>query len=229
MNSLAIVVLSAGSSSRLGQNKQLISVEGQALITRQCRELLLLDIPVYCVLGYQADQIAQALKVLPEINLIENAQWSEGLGGSIAVATEVLKTQFEHLLFILGDQWQLNAELLSDFITSSALNQSKITVATYKLYTEKLNAQNKNAQQITICGSADSELSINSLVISDLSPPVVFNQRYYHELCLLTGDKGAKSLLQKHLQKINAFYLPQAFIDLDTPEQLAVLRKIYPK
>lgn len=224
MNSIAIVVLSAGSSSRLGQNKQLISVEGQALITRQCRELLLLDLPVYCVLGYQADQVAQALKVLPEINLIENAQWSEGLGGSIAVATEVLKTQFEHLLFILGDQWQLNAELLSDFITSSALNPDKITVATHKS-----NIQNKNAKQTTLCASSGSELSINTLAISDLSPPVIFNQRYYHELCLLAGEKGAKSLLQAHQQKINAFYLPQAFIDLDTPEQLSSLRKIYPK
>lgn len=224
MDSLAIVVLSAGSSSRLGQNKQLISVEGQALITRQCRELLLLNLPVYCVLGYQADQVSQALKVLPEINFIENVQWSEGLGGSIAVATNVLKTQFNHLLFILGDQWQLNAELLSDFITSSTLNQSKITVATHMS-----NTQNKRAKQVTICAPIDNELSINSLAISDLSPPVIFNQRYYHELSLLTGEKGAKSLLEKHLQQINAFYLPQAFIDLDTPEQLSALRKIYPK
>ncbi|GHE92227.1 nucleotidyltransferase family protein [Thalassotalea profundi] len=201
---IAIVILAAGCSRRLGQNKQLISVEGQALITRQCCELLRLELPIYCVVGYQIDEMKLVLKKVPKINLIDNNQWSEGLGGSIALATDLLKDQFEQLLFVLGDQWQLSACKLNAFIQSHNLTQDRITIAT-------------NNQNLT------------NLSLSELSPPVIFPVNYYNELCLLQGESGAKVVLKTHKQKITPFYLPEAFVDLDTQEQLTKLRSIYPE
>lgn len=207
---IAIVVLSAGCSSRLGQNKQLISVEGQALISRQCLELLHLDLPLYCVVGYQVGEVKQALQKCQNINIIENTQWSKGLGGSIAIATLSLKDQFEQLLFVLGDQWQLSASMLNVFIQSHNLAHS----------------HNLTQDRITI---ATNNQNLTNLFLSELSPPVIFPENYYKDLCLLQGESGAKVVLKAHSQKIMPFYMPEAFVDLDTQEQLTKLRSIYPE
>ncbi|GAA5139780.1 nucleotidyltransferase family protein [Thalassotalea piscium] len=206
MKPLAIVVLAAGCSSRLGQNKHLVSIQGQALITKQCHELLLLNLPIYCVVGYQVEQVSAALKSLPKVNVLENKYWTEGLGISIACATKALQSQYENLIFILGDQWQLNATNVQEFIASHNFSEDIITVAS--------NLPSNSINQ-------------GKILPSQVSPPVIFNQRYYHQLCLLAGDKGAKAIISAHFSRINAVHFPQAFVDLDTPEQLTALRALY--
>ncbi|XQW85727.1 nucleotidyltransferase family protein [Thalassotalea piscium] len=204
MKPLAVIVLAAGCSRRLGQNKQLVTIDGEALIVRQCRQWLALGLPLYCVLGYQADTIKSELQSLPQVTVIVNNDWSEGLGGSIATATDTLNTEFEHLLFVLGDQWQLNTASLTDFIKASQLDLSTINVAS----------------------SSQDNTQVN---VAHLSPPVIFPQRYYSALSSLQGEAGAKKVLNTYQSQISSVYLPEAFIDLDTPEQLDKFRSIYPK
>ena len=212
MTPLAIVVLAAGNSSRLGQNKQLITIQGQSLIARQCQQLLTLDVPVYCVLGFQAKQVAKALKSLPQVGLIENTQWQQGLGGSIALAANTLLTQCRQLLFVLGDQWQLTPAHIRLMIQASKNNPNDITVASNTNTHTNIERGNKKDHNI----------------VSGLSPPVIFPQHLFHELCALQGKQGAKSILTRHTNQLTRCHLPEAFIDLDTVEQLEQLRQIHP-
>ncbi|MGB1199010.1 MAG: nucleotidyltransferase family protein [Thalassotalea sp.] len=210
MQPLGIVVLAAGRSSRLGQNKQLISINGQALIAHQCQQLSALKAPIFCVLGYQKALVVQALQAFPQINIIENKHWAAGLGGSIALATKQLSNRFERLLFVLGDQWQLSGDNINAFIEAS--NQSELTIS---MATN--NAKNMH------------RLVIENIQMAELSPPVIFDKRYYHELSLLQGEQGAKAVLSAHKSQLNPIYFPEAFVDLDTPEQLNKLRDVYPQ
>jgi molybdenum cofactor cytidylyltransferase len=56
-----------------------------------------------------------------------------------------------------------------------------------------------------------------------LGAPVIFPKDYFCELSQLTGDKGAKELLQQYPQKIISLAMPAAALDVDTPEDLKLL------
>jgi molybdenum cofactor cytidylyltransferase len=50
--------------------------------------------------------------------------------------------------------------------------------------------------------------------------PVVFHHKIFPELCALTGDSGAQSVVRRHIKQVKLISLPQqnARLDLDTPE-----------
>jgi len=54
----------------------------------------------------------------------------------------------------------------------------------------------------------------------DIMPPAIFPQHYFTQLMSLAGDKGAKALLHKHKDKLQAVSLPNAAIDIDTQQDL---------
>ncbi len=51
--------------------------------------------------------------------------------------------------------------------------------------------------------------------------PVVFGKIYFNELSTLTEDVGAKSIVNKHLNRLIQIDAPEAAIDLDTEERYA--------
>ncbi|MCK9194674.1 MAG: nucleotidyltransferase family protein [Nevskia sp.] len=56
-----------------------------------------------------------------------------------------------------------------------------------------------------------------------LGPPCLFPAAYYPELAALSGDRGARGLLQKHGAFVVPVALPEAAVDIDTPEDYAKL------
>ncbi|GLP96697.1 hypothetical protein GCM10007895_20030 [Paraferrimonas sedimenticola] len=59
--------------------------------------------------------------------------------------------------------------------------------------------------------------------ISDagLSPPVIFPRAYFDQLRQLSGERGAKALLNQLPEAVQPFAMASAAIDIDTPAQLA--------
>ncbi|WP_027859638.1 nucleotidyltransferase family protein [Marinobacterium jannaschii] len=51
--------------------------------------------------------------------------------------------------------------------------------------------------------------------------PALFGRNAYAELCRLQGDKGARSLLNDPTRHIQVIDMPDAAIDIDTPQELA--------
>ena len=56
-----------------------------------------------------------------------------------------------------------------------------------------------------------------------LGPPCLCPQRYFAELSALSGETGAKAILQLHAQAVESLPMPQAAVDVDTPEDCARL------
>lgn len=116
-SSLAVILLAAGESSRLGQMKQLVTINENTLIERQLRLSLTISKDVYCVLGHKAEEIYQYIEHLPTTALI-NSNWKSGLGSSIATGVNALPKHIDAAMILLVDQWQLS---INDF--ASCLQQ----------------------------------------------------------------------------------------------------------
>lgn len=78
-----IIILAAGSSSRLGQSKQNVIYRGQTLLQRAIETALAsICAPVVVVLGANATSIIPTVRELP-VNLVQNTDWAEGMSSSI--------------------------------------------------------------------------------------------------------------------------------------------------
>jgi molybdenum cofactor cytidylyltransferase len=81
----AAVIVAAGTSARLGQPKQLLSVGGQPLILRAAKASLHAGAnPTVIVLGAYEERIRSVLSGLP-IAIVSNPHWKDGMGSSISV------------------------------------------------------------------------------------------------------------------------------------------------
>jgi CTP:molybdopterin cytidylyltransferase MocA len=112
---LLVAILAAGASRRLGQPKQLMLLDGETLLRRQCRIALEANIgPVVVILGCHADRCAESVAGLP-LSIRLNEHWTEGLAASIRMATSVaIETNSRGLLILHADQYRLTAEDLQN-------------------------------------------------------------------------------------------------------------------
>ena len=196
---IALLLMAAGSSSRLGQPKQLIEItEAQklpkSLLHRQiclmgsiCTSI---NAKAYCVLGFESETMITHIgncTSAQHLTLVDNADWSQGLSNSIAKGVNSIGCDVSAVLIFLVDQWQLSFEDLTTLIEQWKKHPECIHVASF----------------------SDS-----------FSPPVIFPRRFFKELIELNGDDGAKKVIKDNIKHVKAIEMPTAFVDLDTPEQL---------
>jgi molybdenum cofactor cytidylyltransferase len=79
---IAGVVLAAGSSSRLGQPKQLVPCNGEPLLRAIARKVRLATDATCVVLGASKGDIRPSLRGL-DIDVVECASWREGMAASL--------------------------------------------------------------------------------------------------------------------------------------------------
>lgn len=104
--SVAVVVLAAGGSSRMGRPKQLLPWHGRTLL-RHAVEVACGSThgPVVVVLGHGAAELAPEMDGL-RVHVVENANWERGPGTSVragAILVESL-SEVEAAVFLLCDQ-----------------------------------------------------------------------------------------------------------------------------
>ena len=102
---LAIAILAAGGSRRLGRPKQLVEIDGAPLVRGVAATCVTAEAgPVAVVLGAHAPSVAAALGDLP-ITLITNDAWHDGIASSIRAAVRWAETTSAGALaIVLGDQ-----------------------------------------------------------------------------------------------------------------------------
>lgn len=213
MDDFAVIILAAGKSSRLGHPKQLVEINGESLLVRQCNIALSITKHVYCVLGYETDLLKPLLVPLP-VKLVANPLWQQGMSSSISSAIQCLPEAIEHVMIVLVDQWQINKSLLIPLIDTSLDNKCNIVTSSC--------SRNNNIQ-------ANHKTQSYHSSEKRIGPPTIFPKKYFSELSALTGDKGAKALMMKEIEQVIHVDLPEAFIDLDTAKDLSKLRDFYPK
>jgi CTP:molybdopterin cytidylyltransferase MocA/xanthine/CO dehydrogenase XdhC/CoxF family maturation factor len=109
---IAGVVLAAGMSSRMGNNKLLMPVRGRALIQHAARAARDggLD-PVIVVTGHQAEAVRAALKD-ENVIFVHNAVFADGLSTSLRAGISALTDDCDGAMVLLGDMPDVTANLV---------------------------------------------------------------------------------------------------------------------
>lgn len=133
MQNLAILLLAAGSSSRMGRPKQLLTFKGSSLINYMLHEVeSATDSPIYIVLGAYAEEIRAQLPSPPPHCLI-NPRWQEGMGSSIAHGIAHLQSypHFQHCLILLCDQPHIDRHELKVLLALAKRSPERLIYTQY--------------------------------------------------------------------------------------------------
>jgi molybdenum cofactor cytidylyltransferase len=104
MSRIAAVILAAGSSSRLGEPKQLLDLGGEPVLGHTLAAVRRTSLaPRYIVLGHAAEEIKQRID-LTGVETIFNPDYRSGQSSSVRVALDVLPSDVDAVVFVLGDQ-----------------------------------------------------------------------------------------------------------------------------
>lgn len=190
---IGIVLLAAGASTRMGSPKQLLKHAGTNLLQHSIK----------AAEGSTAGSVlvvlgAHSSTILKEIkdstaHFVCNPEWTEGMAASLRCGISSLLS--------FNPQLEAAMILVADqpFVTTDLLN-------------ELIDSYRKEEKGIIACNYGDT-----------YGPPVLFDKRYFPELMQLTGDTGAKRLVQTHLNDTVMISFPEGAIDIDTKEDYQAL------
>lgn len=127
---IGAAVLAAGSSSRLGQPKQLLAFQGQTLVRRTAGAALGAGCaPVAVVVGSEREKIADSLHDLKVI-ILPNESWRRGIGTSIHAGVAALK-DCDALIILVGDQPHVDATLIRQLVARHQETQKPMVASAY--------------------------------------------------------------------------------------------------
>lgn len=112
----SIIILGAGSSSRLGTPKQLLRIGDKSLLRLMAEKAMKINpLETIAVLGFDSDRMRQELEGLP-VQIAINQEWTEGIASSIRVGINAVDSRAGSALIALCDQPAVTSELLSQLI-----------------------------------------------------------------------------------------------------------------
>jgi len=198
-NKLAIIIIAAGNSNRLGTEKQLVMFRSQTLLQNTIDLARHFSANVVCVLGHAAERI----KLIHQVNgdhtqFITNNKWQQGMGSSIAIGCKHLCNQENDcsaVMILLCDQYLLQQDDLNQLVRRWEERPGKIVASEY--FDEQENK--------LVCGV-----------------PAIFPEQYFHSLKKLK-ESGAKKILETHQNNRITVPLENAATDLDTKNDLKIL------
>lgn len=160
---IAVVVLAAGGSSRLGRPKQLVEFNGKTLLERTLDQVDMLGFQIkILVLGANQDKIQQKISS-DGFKVATNPDWEQGMASSIKIGLEAALAEengLDHILFLVSDQPFLEPTNLIKLVHTQLTKNPK---ATYSKYGDNIGV------------------------------PAIFGKAAFPLLLKLKGDEGAKN------------------------------------
>ncbi|MBD8554690.1 nucleotidyltransferase family protein [Rhizobium sp. CFBP 8762] len=198
---VAIILLAAGRSSRMGQrptNKVLELFDGKPLVQHlaECA-VRSKGSDVVVVTGEHHDAITTALGDL-SLSVIRNDWFQTGMASSIKTGLASVATHSDGVLVMLGDMPLVTTRHLDSLIDAFTQHQGPVIVR-------------------AVAGSNPGN-------------PVILPAELYPRLADLKGDTGARKLLASSDIPITDLEIGDAaLIDIDTPEALASAKDLFKK
>ena len=189
------VILAAGASTRMGAPKQLLELRGKPLLVHAVEAAL--ASPAWPVVVVLG---AHAEKIEPTLArlpvlVVENEAWTEGMASSIRSGIGTLR-QFSRAL---------------DAALIALCDQPAFSAATIM---QLVAAQRDTGRSIVASRYAGRQ-----------GAPALFLREHFPALAALTGEEGARTLLNGDSSRVAAVDLPALAVDLDTPADFAALQQ----
>lgn len=192
--SIAVIILAAGASSRMGRTKALLPWRGKTVLEHLVAQVEAAAINrLVVVTGASHAEIA-GRTALGSDRLCENQDWEQGMGTSIRAGVDLLLKQFpdcKGILVLLADQPLVDADYL-EIICSQFSGTPQCLVAT----------RHGNANGV----------------------PALFGSAYFDPLRQLPPEKGARALLASFADRIIGINPGNKGRDMDTPEAYEALK-----
>ena len=185
---IAILILAAGESKRMGTPKQLLKWKNTTLLGHTIQVSETLNLKTFVVLGANFEEIKNSISSR-SIQILNHENWKNGLGSSIAFGVDYIfknELDIEAILIVLADQPLINSEYLNSMISVFEKGKNQIIASSYK----------------------DGKKGV----------PVLFDKIYFKELAQLSNDKGAKRLIEKYTDKVVLLNAESMVSDIDTIE-----------
>lgn len=194
---IAILILAAGASSRMGRTKQLLPWENTTLLGNAIRNAKASDAGcVTIVLGANAEAIRKkSLQV--GIEIIKNTEWKSGLGSSIACGAKFLSKKYPEtkgILVMLADQPLIDSSYLQEMMGTFDSDGKTIISTAYK---------------------------------DRAGVPALFPESCFEKLATLDDDFGAKSIINGPNEKVLILDPGRKTLDVDTISDYENLINIY--
>jgi molybdenum cofactor cytidylyltransferase len=193
--SVAGIILAAGAATRMGQLKQLLPFRGSTFIEHTLAQAIHAEF--HPIIAAVGAQSDAVRKALAgcDVLIVENSRWQSGMGSSLAAG-------IRHLESLKADS-DAAAILLSDqpLVTADHLKQ----MASLLLQS--------------------SAAVIAARYRETLGVPAIFKRCLFPQLISLPPEAGARALLRDSKEDVICFDLPEAAIDIDTPDDFAALAR----
>jgi molybdenum cofactor cytidylyltransferase len=130
---IAILVIAAGASRRLGQPKQLLKHHNTSLLNHTLQECVASGIgEVHLVLGANIDQIKQQVNL--NIPIYDNENWANGIGESIAFGIKkIMENSYDGVIVAVGDQPFFNRDILTAIMAKQRETKRQIIISKYDI------------------------------------------------------------------------------------------------
>lgn len=195
MKKPAILILAAGTSSRMGQPKQLLPFQKETLLGTVIQNARATKIStIYCVIGAYHTEI-EAKHKDSGVHFIYNSDYEKGLSSSLVTGVKTITEIDPHvssLLILLGDQ---------PFITETYIHDY------FRIYKE------------------DSNHVVATSYQKGIGVPALFPKNEFELLLKLKGDYGAKELLKTIKDKRVITLTPEVLADIDTEAEYHIALK----
>ncbi len=133
-DSIGVILLAAGASTRLGKPKQLLHFQDVTLLRRSAKFALAASNRVIVTLGSRIGILKKEIEDLP-VEIVENKDWETGMSGSIKIALKKLLADFDELkavIVMVCDQPFVDESLLEKIITKFQETDSLIVACQYQ-------------------------------------------------------------------------------------------------
>jgi molybdenum cofactor cytidylyltransferase len=128
---VAAIVLAAGGSSRMGQTKALLELDGRSLVRRAVDVARSVDCrPCVVVVGSDAERVRSELPS-EAVQVVHNERWQEGLAGSIGRGIRALPEAVDAALLLLCDQPGVSSSLIEEMIETQRTSGKSIVASRY--------------------------------------------------------------------------------------------------
>lgn len=186
---LVVLILAAGKSSRMGNIKQLLKIEGKTLIENAIETSMKIEkTSTLCVLGAHAAEIKKKVD-LSNVDVTINKDYELGLSSSIISGIKHLqkqKKQFDGIFLLLADQPAIKVAYYQEMVALFSKEKKKIIASKYE---------------------------------NGFGVPAIFPKSFIKNLLAIKGDKGAREFLQKNKKEILSPKTRVNLVDIDTPKE----------
>ena len=197
----AVIILAAGSSSRLGKPKQLLYYQNKTFIKHAVKTVLqTVCEPVIVVTGFLHEELVREIESEPVIT-VRNSDWQRGISSSIKTGISALSQsksaeQIGAVLILLCDQPLITPQHLNELINQFYLHKRSIMATAY----------------------ADVK-----------GVPAIFDKQFFRALQTLPEGNGAQWLFKEYQDQLTVVPFADASIDVDTHEDYARLLELSKK